>query len=149
MMGRSGDPAGEAAGGGEVVNTRPSGLHKQTQMVHLPGEGYGRAAYFRNVQVFDWEPHPHRRPPPHCRPPVMLRCRRRPRRRLGEIGGREAPSRAATGRRGGGRRAKWGGTRRRGVDGDQEACGDQEAVKGWEAAGCGGREVGDRVWGTT
>ncbi|KAF0925898.1 hypothetical protein E2562_018702 [Oryza meyeriana var. granulata] len=43
--------------GGEVVNTRPSGSHTPTQMGsgHFPGEGYGRAAYFRNVQVVDWD----------------------------------------------------------------------------------------------
>ncbi|KAL5201971.1 hypothetical protein ABZP36_012923 [Zizania latifolia] len=43
--------------GGEVVNTRPSGSHTPTQMGsgRFPGEGYGRAAYFRNVQVVDWD----------------------------------------------------------------------------------------------
>ncbi|KAF6982913.1 hypothetical protein CFC21_001237 [Triticum aestivum] len=43
--------------GGEAVNTRPSGSHTPTQMGsgRFPGEGYGRAAYFRNVQVVDWD----------------------------------------------------------------------------------------------
>uniref|UniRef100_A0A0E0E1X1 Neprosin PEP catalytic domain-containing protein n=1 Tax=Oryza meridionalis TaxID=40149 RepID=A0A0E0E1X1_9ORYZ len=43
--------------GGEVVNTRPSGSHTATQMGsgHFPGEGFDRAAYFRNLQVVDWD----------------------------------------------------------------------------------------------
>ncbi|EMS63547.1 hypothetical protein TRIUR3_27507 [Triticum urartu] len=43
--------------GGEVVNTRPSGSHTPTQMGsgHFPREGFNRAAYFRNVQVVDWD----------------------------------------------------------------------------------------------
>uniref|UniRef100_A0A0D9WD99 Neprosin PEP catalytic domain-containing protein n=1 Tax=Leersia perrieri TaxID=77586 RepID=A0A0D9WD99_9ORYZ len=43
--------------GGEVVNTRPSGSHTPTQMGsgHFPSEGYGRAAYFRNIQLVDWD----------------------------------------------------------------------------------------------
>ncbi|KAG8083691.1 hypothetical protein GUJ93_ZPchr0016g2519 [Zizania palustris] len=53
--GRSRDPAGEVAGGGEVVNTRSLGLHKPMQMGRFPGEGYGHVAYFRNMQVFDWD----------------------------------------------------------------------------------------------
>ncbi|TVU11234.1 hypothetical protein EJB05_44807 [Eragrostis curvula] len=43
--------------GGEVVNTRPSGSHTATQMGsgHFPNEGFDRAAYFRNLQVVDWD----------------------------------------------------------------------------------------------
>ncbi|KAG2616668.1 uncharacterized protein LOC120664258 isoform X2 [Panicum virgatum] len=44
--------------GGEVVNARPAGApHTPTQMGsgRFPGEGYARAAYFRNVQVVDWD----------------------------------------------------------------------------------------------
>ncbi|RCV21596.1 hypothetical protein SETIT_4G150700v2 [Setaria italica] len=43
--------------GGEVVNTRPSGSHTATQMGsgHFPSEGFDRAAYFRNLQVVDWD----------------------------------------------------------------------------------------------
>ncbi|XP_066377063.1 protein neprosin-like [Miscanthus floridulus] len=43
--------------GGEVVNTRPSGSHTATQMGsgHVPREGFDRAAYFRNLQVVDWD----------------------------------------------------------------------------------------------
>ncbi|TVU21606.1 hypothetical protein EJB05_31255 [Eragrostis curvula] len=43
--------------GGEVVNSRPSGSHTPTQMGsgHFPREGFNRAAYFRNVQVVDWD----------------------------------------------------------------------------------------------
>ncbi|KAG0500257.1 hypothetical protein HPP92_000329 [Vanilla planifolia] len=43
--------------GGEIVNTRPSGSHTSTQMGsgHFAAEGFGRAAYFRNVEVVDWE----------------------------------------------------------------------------------------------
>ncbi|KAK3164006.1 hypothetical protein QOZ80_1AG0011330 [Eleusine coracana subsp. coracana] len=43
--------------GGEVVNSRPSGSHTPTQMGsgHFPREGANRAAYFRNVQVVDWD----------------------------------------------------------------------------------------------
>uniref|UniRef100_A0A453RGT3 Neprosin PEP catalytic domain-containing protein n=1 Tax=Aegilops tauschii subsp. strangulata TaxID=200361 RepID=A0A453RGT3_AEGTS len=43
--------------GGEVVNTRPPGSHTATQMGsgHFPGEGFDRAAYFRNLQVVDWD----------------------------------------------------------------------------------------------
>uniref|UniRef100_A0A7N0VGT3 Neprosin PEP catalytic domain-containing protein n=1 Tax=Kalanchoe fedtschenkoi TaxID=63787 RepID=A0A7N0VGT3_KALFE len=41
--------------GGEVVNTRPSGHHTSTQMGsgEFAREGFGKAAYFRNVQVVD------------------------------------------------------------------------------------------------
>ncbi|XP_066364248.1 protein neprosin-like [Miscanthus floridulus] len=44
--------------GGEVVNARPAGApHTPTQMGsgRFPHEGYARAAYFRNVQVVDWD----------------------------------------------------------------------------------------------
>lgn len=43
--------------GGEVVNTRPKGAHTPTQMGsgHFPREGFNRAAYFRNLQVVDWD----------------------------------------------------------------------------------------------
>ncbi|GMN41518.1 hypothetical protein TIFTF001_010740 [Ficus carica] len=43
--------------GGEVVNSRPSGFHTSTQMGsgHFAGEGFGKASYFRNLQVVDWD----------------------------------------------------------------------------------------------
>ncbi|XP_004298989.1 PREDICTED: uncharacterized protein LOC101315236 [Fragaria vesca subsp. vesca] len=43
--------------GGEVVNSRPSGSHTATQMGsgHFAGEGFGKASYFRNLQVVDWD----------------------------------------------------------------------------------------------
>lgn len=43
--------------GGEVVNSSPSGLHTTTQMGsgHFPGEGFGKASYFRNLQAVDWD----------------------------------------------------------------------------------------------
>ncbi|XP_066366956.1 protein neprosin-like [Miscanthus floridulus] len=44
--------------GGEVVNARPAGApHTPTQMGsgRFPPEGYARAAYFRNVQLVDWD----------------------------------------------------------------------------------------------
>ncbi|KAL6627348.1 hypothetical protein ACP70R_031074 [Stipagrostis hirtigluma subsp. patula] len=43
--------------GGEVVNSRPGGSHTPTQMGsgHFAREGFNRAAYFRNVQVVDWD----------------------------------------------------------------------------------------------
>ncbi|KAG8070158.1 hypothetical protein GUJ93_ZPchr0006g45126 [Zizania palustris] len=47
--GRSGDPVGEAAGGDEVVNMRPLGLHKPTQMGRFPGEGLIPAAGLRLI----------------------------------------------------------------------------------------------------
>ncbi|KAG8084932.1 hypothetical protein GUJ93_ZPchr0010g9313 [Zizania palustris] len=57
LFSRLGASADTAQFGGEVVNTRPSGSHTPTQMGsgRFPGEGYGRAAYFRNVQVVDWD----------------------------------------------------------------------------------------------
>ncbi|CAA7399286.1 unnamed protein product [Spirodela intermedia] len=41
--------------GGEVVNSEPNGEHTATQMGsgRFPEEGFGRASYFRNVQVVD------------------------------------------------------------------------------------------------
>ncbi|RDY02114.1 hypothetical protein CR513_14464 [Mucuna pruriens] len=43
--------------GGEVVNSRQSGSHTSTQMGsgHFAGEGFGKASYFRNMQVVDWD----------------------------------------------------------------------------------------------
>ncbi|KAJ0989018.1 hypothetical protein J5N97_007374 [Dioscorea zingiberensis] len=43
--------------GGEVVNSGTSGFHTSTQMGsgHFAGEGFGRASYFRNLQVVDWD----------------------------------------------------------------------------------------------
>jgi Neprosin len=43
--------------GGEVFNTRPYGAHSWTQMGsgRFSGEGPTRAAYFRNLQVVDWD----------------------------------------------------------------------------------------------
>ncbi|XP_049391589.1 uncharacterized protein LOC125856030 [Solanum stenotomum] len=41
--------------GGEIVNTNPSGFHTSTQMGsgHLPAQGFGKASYFRNLQLVD------------------------------------------------------------------------------------------------
>ncbi|XP_060170586.1 protein neprosin-like [Lycium barbarum] len=45
--------------GGEIVNSRSSmeGFHTSTQMGsgHFADEGYGKASYFRNLQVVDWD----------------------------------------------------------------------------------------------
>ncbi|XP_060967961.1 protein neprosin-like [Cannabis sativa] len=43
--------------GGEIVNSRSSGFHTSTQMGsgHFAGEGFGRASYFRNLQIVDWD----------------------------------------------------------------------------------------------
>ncbi|KAK4261358.1 hypothetical protein QN277_004365 [Acacia crassicarpa] len=43
--------------GGEIVNLRSSGTHTLTQMGsgHFAEEGFGRASYFRNLQVVDWD----------------------------------------------------------------------------------------------
>ncbi|CAL9754871.1 unnamed protein product [Musa acuminata subsp. burmannicoides] len=43
--------------GGEIFNTHASGFHSSTQMGsgHYAQEGFGRAAYFRNLQVVDWD----------------------------------------------------------------------------------------------
>ncbi|CAN4099296.1 unnamed protein product [Withania somnifera] len=42
--------------GGEIVNSR-SEFHTSTQMGsgHFADEGYGKASYFRNLQVVDWD----------------------------------------------------------------------------------------------
>ncbi|KAJ0038555.1 hypothetical protein Pint_22908 [Pistacia integerrima] len=42
--------------GGEIVNSRTNG-HTSTQMGsgHFAGEGFGKASYFRNLQVVDWD----------------------------------------------------------------------------------------------
>ncbi|KAL9666093.1 hypothetical protein QQ045_000415 [Rhodiola kirilowii] len=43
--------------GGEIVNSRPNAMHTATQMGsgHFAGEGFGKASYFRNLQVVDWD----------------------------------------------------------------------------------------------
>ncbi|CAJ1974894.1 unnamed protein product [Sphenostylis stenocarpa] len=43
--------------GGEIVNTRSRGYHTSTQMGsgHFAEEGFRKAAYFRNLQVVDWD----------------------------------------------------------------------------------------------
>ncbi|KAG4929902.1 hypothetical protein AAZX31_17G084600 [Glycine max] len=43
--------------GGEIVNSRSRGYHTGTQMGsgHFSGEGFRKAAYFRNLQVVDWD----------------------------------------------------------------------------------------------
>ncbi|CAN4124208.1 unnamed protein product [Withania somnifera] len=43
--------------GGEIVNSRGNGFHTSTQMGsgHFAGEGFGKASYFRNLQVVDWD----------------------------------------------------------------------------------------------
>ncbi|KAK7350634.1 hypothetical protein VNO77_09469 [Canavalia gladiata] len=43
--------------GGEIVNTRSRGFHTGTQMGsgHFAEEGFRKAAYFRNLQVVDWD----------------------------------------------------------------------------------------------
>ncbi|KAL8052646.1 hypothetical protein ABFX02_05G018700 [Erythranthe guttata] len=43
--------------GGETVNSRTSGAHTSTQMGsgHFAGQGFGKASYFRNLQVVDWD----------------------------------------------------------------------------------------------
>ncbi|GFP97485.1 hypothetical protein PHJA_001892600 [Phtheirospermum japonicum] len=43
--------------GGETVNSGSSGTHTSTQMGsgHFAGEGFGKASYFRNLQVVDWD----------------------------------------------------------------------------------------------
>ncbi|GMI87759.1 hypothetical protein like AT1G10750 [Hibiscus trionum] len=43
--------------GGEVVNSNPGGSHTSTEMGsgHFAGEGFGKASYFRNLQVVDWD----------------------------------------------------------------------------------------------
>ncbi|KAG1361460.1 hypothetical protein COCNU_09G009230 [Cocos nucifera] len=41
--------------GGEVVNTRPNGEHSSTQMGsgHFAEDGFGKASYFRNLEIVD------------------------------------------------------------------------------------------------
>ena len=41
--------------GGEVVNTRPDGLHTSTQMGsgHFAEDGFGKSSYFRNLEIVD------------------------------------------------------------------------------------------------
>ncbi|BAT79487.1 uncharacterized protein HKW66_Vig0083300 [Vigna angularis] len=43
--------------GGEIVNSRSRGYHTATQMGsgHFADEGFRKAAYFRNLQVVDWD----------------------------------------------------------------------------------------------
>ncbi|XP_072067079.1 protein neprosin isoform X1 [Arachis hypogaea] len=43
--------------GGEIVNSRSRGYHTGTQMGsgHFAGEGFRKAAYFRNLQIVDWD----------------------------------------------------------------------------------------------
>ncbi|KAI3976250.1 hypothetical protein MKX01_021792 [Papaver californicum] len=43
--------------GGEIVDSRTSGFHTSTQMGsgHFATEGFGKASYFRNIQVVDWD----------------------------------------------------------------------------------------------
>ncbi|KAF8664566.1 hypothetical protein HU200_054748 [Digitaria exilis] len=49
------DSASMIEWGGEVVNSEPDGGHTTTQMGsgHFPEEGFGKASYFRNIQVVD------------------------------------------------------------------------------------------------
>ncbi|KAK4707241.1 hypothetical protein R3W88_033213 [Solanum pinnatisectum] len=41
--------------GGEIVNSNPYGFHTSTQMGsgHFPAQGFGKASYFRNLQLVD------------------------------------------------------------------------------------------------
>ncbi|MCI08475.1 carboxyl-terminal proteinase, partial [Trifolium medium] len=43
--------------GGEIVNTHSKGYHTGTQMGsgHFAEEGFRKSAYFRNLQVIDWD----------------------------------------------------------------------------------------------
>ncbi|KAL6607765.1 hypothetical protein ACP70R_040828 [Stipagrostis hirtigluma subsp. patula] len=52
-----GSHADMAQFGGEVAGRPPGAPHTATQMGsgRFPGEGYARAAYFRDVQVVDWD----------------------------------------------------------------------------------------------
>ncbi|KAK9736069.1 hypothetical protein RND81_04G247800 [Saponaria officinalis] len=49
------DTASMIEWGGEVVNSEPDGQHTATQMGsgRFPEEGFGKASYFRNIQVVD------------------------------------------------------------------------------------------------
>ncbi|KAK3020158.1 hypothetical protein RJ639_003056 [Escallonia herrerae] len=49
------DSASMIEWGGEVVNSEADGQHTTTQMGsgHFPDEGFGKASYFRNIQIVD------------------------------------------------------------------------------------------------
>lgn len=49
------DSASMIEWGGEIVNSEPDGQHTATEMGsgHFPEEGYGKASYFRNIQIVD------------------------------------------------------------------------------------------------
>ncbi|ONK75369.1 uncharacterized protein A4U43_C03F16110 [Asparagus officinalis] len=49
------DSASMIEWGGEVVNSEADGEHTSTQMGsgHFPDEGFGKASYFRNIQIVD------------------------------------------------------------------------------------------------
>ncbi|KAK6287216.1 hypothetical protein POUND7_013395 [Theobroma cacao] len=49
------DSASMIEWGGEVVNSESDGQHTSTQMGsgHFPKEGFGRASYFKNIQIVD------------------------------------------------------------------------------------------------
>ncbi|KAH0450855.1 hypothetical protein IEQ34_021547 [Dendrobium chrysotoxum] len=49
------DSASMVEWGGEVVNSEPDGQHTATEMGsgHFPEEGFGKASYFRNIQIVD------------------------------------------------------------------------------------------------
>lgn len=51
------DHAGMVQFGGEIVNTGQSGFHTATQMGsgHFAQEGFGKTAYFRNLEIVDWD----------------------------------------------------------------------------------------------
>ncbi|XP_057963254.1 protein neprosin [Malania oleifera] len=50
-----GDHATMVEWGGEVVNSRPNGMHTSTQMGsgHFAEDGFGQASYFRNLEIVD------------------------------------------------------------------------------------------------
>ncbi|KAJ1408713.1 hypothetical protein SESBI_23336, partial [Sesbania bispinosa] len=49
------DSASMIEWGGEVVNSESDGQHTSTQMGsgHFPDEGFGKASYFKNIQIVD------------------------------------------------------------------------------------------------
>lgn len=49
------DSASMIEWGGEVVDSQPDGQHTATEMGsgHFPEEGFGKASYFRNIQIVD------------------------------------------------------------------------------------------------
>lgn len=49
------DSASVIEWGGEVVNSNSEGQHTTTQMGsgHFPEEGFGKASYFKNLQIVD------------------------------------------------------------------------------------------------